>query len=137
MKNGKLVSEAIKIGPLWNRTVFDPEARVVKRRDPTLPIRYRTVCRFEDIQVLRIREYINRDEEEQLLNLHPEVQKAPRDAELWLDLRDGKSVHLTSVDRAGLLLQQAAEIAQQLNVPVQTERRLMAQSEPPSGPRAT
>jgi hypothetical protein len=130
MKNGKPVNEPIKLGPLWNRTLFDPATKQVKRRG-------RTLCRFEEIKGLRIREYINRDEEEQLLNLHPEVQKAPRDAELWIDTKDGRSLCVATLDRAGLLLQHAAEIAQHVNVPVQTERSLIAQSEPIGGPRQT
>jgi len=130
MKNGKAVDAPIKLGPLWNRTLFDPANKQVKRRG-------RTICRFEEIKALRIREYINRDEEEQLLNLHPEVQKAPRDAELWIDTKDGRSLCVATLDRAGLLLQQAAEIAQHVNVPVQTERSLIAPSEPVGRPRQT
>jgi hypothetical protein len=130
MKNGTPSSAPIKLGPLWDRTLFDLERRQVRRR-------FRTVCHFDEIEALRVREYINRDEEEQLLNLHPEVQKAPRDAELWIEMKDGRSLCVASLDRAGLLLQQAAEIGQQINVPVQTERRLIAPSEPTGGPRAT
>jgi hypothetical protein len=65
------------------------------------------------------------------------VQKAPRDAELWIETKDGRSLCVASLDRAGLLLQQVAEIGQQINVPVQTERTLIAPSAPTGGPRAT
>jgi len=105
----------IKFGPLWNRSVFDPDARVIKRG-------VRTVCRFEDIQRLRLREYYNRDEEEQLFNLHPEVQKRPRDAELWVDMKSGEPVCAATLDQAGLLLEYASELARWAGAPITTER---------------
>jgi hypothetical protein len=105
----------IKFGPLWNRSVFDPNARVIKRG-------VRSICRFEDIQRLRLREHFNRDEEEQLLNLHPEVQKRPRDAELWVDMKNSESVCAATLDRAGLLLEYASELARWAGVPITTER---------------
>lgn len=115
----------VKIGPLWNRAVIDPANRVVKQRG-------RKVCSFEEIQGLVLREYIARDEEEQLLNVHPEVQKRPRDAELWLQTKDGGRRFLVSLDRAGLLLQFANEAATLIGVSVQTERSLVAPNQPTS-----
>jgi len=115
----------VKIGPLWNRAVIDPANRVVKQRG-------RKVCSFEEIQGLILREYIARDEEEQLLNVHPEVQKRPRDAELWLQTKDGGRRFLVTLDRAGLLLQFANEAAALIGVSVQTERSLVAPNNPAS-----
>ncbi len=109
------MTSPIKLGPLWDRSVFDPKARRIKRR-------MRTVCRFEDVERLRLREYFNRDEEEQLFNLHPEVQKKPRDAELWVDRKDGTSACVATLDRAGLLLEYASEVAGWIGVPITTER---------------
>jgi hypothetical protein len=109
------MTSPIKLGPLWNRSVFDPNARRIKRG-------LRTVCRFEEVERLRLREYFNPEEEEQLFNLHPEVQKRPRDAELWIDRKDGKSVCAATLDRAGLLLQYASEVAGWIGVPISTER---------------
>jgi hypothetical protein len=122
-----MTNGAIKIGPLWNRTLFDPAARVVKRN-------WRPICRFEEIKALRLREYINRDEEEQLLNAHPEIQKAPREAELWVDTQDGQSRLVATMEQAGLLLELANEAAQQIGVPIHAERRLVAESEPTTKP---
>jgi hypothetical protein len=119
MSDDKLANGAVKIGPLWNRAVFDPAGRVVKRRG-------RTVCTFDQVKGLVMREYIARDEEEQLLNAHPEVQKRPRDAELWIETKDGRRVLVTSLDSAGLLLERATEAAAFFGVPVVTERTLIA-----------
>ena len=126
MGDAKLANGVVKIGPLWNRAVFDPASRVVKRRG-------RKVCSFEDVKGLLLREYIARDEEEQLLNAHPEVQKRPRDAELWIETKNGGRMIVASLDRAGLLLQFATEAAGLLGVPVQTERTLVAPNERPGG----
>lgn len=109
------MTSPIKLGPLWNRSVFDPNRRCIKRG-------MRTVCRFEEVERLRLREYFNREEEEQLFNLHPEVQKKPRDAELWVDRKDGTSTCAATLDRAGLLLQYASEVADWMGVPISTER---------------
>jgi hypothetical protein len=109
------MTSPIKLGPLWNRSVFDPTARRIKRG-------MRTVCRFEEVERLRLREYFNRDEEEQLFNMHPEVQKKPRDAELWVDRKDGSPACVATLDRAGLLLHYASEIASWIGVPISTER---------------
>jgi hypothetical protein len=132
VKDG-MVNGAIKIGPLWNRTLFDPAGRVVKRRG-------RAICRFEEIKALRLREYINRDEEEQLLNAHPEVQKAPREAELWVETQDGQTRCVATLEQAGLLLEFANEAARQIGVPIHAERCLIAISEPtrkPGSPQRT
>ncbi len=123
MSDAKIANGVVKIGPLWNRAVIDPANRVVKQRG-------RKICSFEDVQGLVLREYIARDEEEQLLNIHPEVQKLPRDAELWLQTKDGSRRFLVSLDRAGLLLQLANEAAELIGVSVQTERALVAPNEP-------
>jgi hypothetical protein len=123
MSDAKLANGAIKIGPLWNRAVFDPASRLVTRRG-------RKVCSFEEVKWLLLREYIARDEEEQLLNAHPEVQKRPRDAELWVETKDGVRRCVATLDRAGLLLQLANQAAVLIGVPVQTERTLIAPSEP-------
>ena len=123
MSDAKIANGVVKIGPLWNRAVIDPANRVVKQRG-------RKVCSFEDIEGLVLREYIARDEEEQLLNVHPEVQKLPRDAELWLRTKDGGRRLLASLDRAGLLLQFANEAAALIGVSVQTERALVAPNKP-------
>ena len=109
------MTSPIKFGPLWNRSVFDPDAKVIKRG-------VRTVCRFEDIQRLRLREYFNRDEEEQLLNRNPDVQKRPRDAELWVDTKAGDAVCAATLDQAGLLLHYASELARWAGTPITTER---------------
>jgi hypothetical protein len=123
------MSEVIKLGPFWNRAVFDPDARVVKYRG-------RTVCRFDEIKQLRVREYINRHEEEQLLNANVEVQKMPRDAELWVDTKDGRSARVATMDQAGLLLAAVSELAGKAGVPITTERTLIAASSE-KAPRAT
>ncbi len=119
MADAKLANGAIKIGPLWNRTVFDATSRLVKHRG-------RRICSFDEVKGLVLREYIARDEEEQLLNLHPEVQKLPRDAELWLEIKGGPRRLVATLDRAGLLLKLANDAAGLLGVPVQTERTLIA-----------
>ena len=123
MSDAKIANGVVKIGPLWNRAVIDPANRVVKQRG-------RKICSFEDVQGLVLREYIARDEEEQLHNVHPEVQKLPRDAELWVQTKDGGRRCLASLDRAGLLLQFANEAAALIGVSVQTERLLVAPNEP-------
>jgi len=105
----------VKVGPPWSRAVFDGAARAVK-------FRFRSVGRFEDVKQLRLREYINPFEEEQLLNSHPEVQKAPRSAELWLDLKDGRGIHVGSAVQAGLLLMDASSAAALMGVPIVSER---------------
>jgi len=117
------MSENIRIGPLWNRTVFDARARAVKRRG-------RSLAQFDDIKSLQVREYINRDEEEQLLNAHPEVRKKPRGAELWAEMKSGQNLLVASLDQAGLLLQQASQAARLLSVPISTERALIGQAHP-------
>src|SRR6516225_9174960 len=119
MGDAKLANGVVKIGPLWNRAVFDPASRVVKRRG-------RKVCSFEEVKGLLLREYIARDEEEQLLNAHPEVQKRPRDAELWIEIKDGPRRLVATLDRAGLLLKLANDAAGLLDVPVRAERTLIA-----------
>src|SRR5438309_4600062 len=113
------MSDAIKLGPLWNRTVFDPDARVIKYR-------MRSVARWDDVKRLRVREIITRLEEEQLLNVHPEVQKDRRPAELWVDLKDGSSVRAGEGEQAGLLLSSVAVAARLMRVPLQSERTLIA-----------
>ncbi len=120
----KLVNGAIKIGPLWNRTVFDATSRLVKNRG-------RRICSFDEVKGLVLREYIARDEEEQLFNLHPEVQKRPRDAELWVEIKDGPRRLVATLDRAGVLLKLAHDAAGLLGVPVQAERTLIAPGERP------
>lgn len=124
------MSENIRIGPLWNRTVFDARARAVKRRGLSL-------AQFDEIKSLQVREYINRDEEEQLLNAHPEVQKKPRGAELWAEMKSGQSLLVASLDQAGLLLQQASQAARLLSVPISTERALIGQAPPTQARKST
>jgi len=119
MADAKLANGAIKIGPLWNRTVFDPTHRLVKQRG-------RRICTFDEVKGLVLREYIAPDEEEQLLNLHPEVQKRPRDAELWVEIKEGPRRLVATLDRAGLLLKLANDAAGLLDVPVRAERTLIA-----------
>ena len=87
---------------------------------------------FDEVKGLVLREYIARDEEEQLLNQHPEVQKLPRDAELWVEIKDGPRRLVATLDRAGLLLKIANDAAGLLGVPVQAERTLIAPDEHPS-----
>jgi hypothetical protein len=123
MSEATTLNGAIKIGPLWNRAVFDPTTRAVKRRG-------RKMCSFEEVKGLFLREYITRDEEEQLLNAHPEVQKYPRDAELWIETKDGTRRLVASLDRAGLLLKFANQAAALIGVPVETERTLIAPNKP-------
>src|SRR5262249_48399268 len=124
----------IKFGPLWNRVVLNPSQKLIRRRG-------RTLCKFEEVTGMRLREYINRDEVEQLLNLHPDVQKRHRDAELWVDTRNG-SLCLEVLDQAGLLLEKGAEAAQLMGVPISTERVQLVtasrreESRPASGPAA-
>lgn len=123
------MSDAIKLGPIWNRAVFDPDSRVVKHRG-------RTVCRFDELKQLRVREYINRYEEEQLLNANMEVEKQPRDVELWVDTKDGRSAMVATMDQSGLLLAAISELAGKAGVPIVTERTLIAQGSE-KAPRAT
>ena len=122
MAADKLANGAIQIGPLWNRSVFDPKQRVLKHRG-------RKICRFDEIEGLVLREYIARDEEEQLLNAHPEVQKRPREAELWVETKGGSRHLVATLDRAGLLMDFAHQAAALLGVPVQAERTLIAPAE--------
>ncbi len=110
------MSQAVKIGPLWNRTVVSADARAVKRMG-------RTLCRFEDVKQLRVAEIYSAYEEEQLLNAHPEVEKAERETELYADLRDGGAVLLATMERGGLLLAAASDAAKLIGVPVVSERR--------------
>ena len=122
------ISNEIKFGPLWSRTVFDPVGRVIRYR-------MRTLARFDEVKQLRVFEFITRTEEEQLLNLHPEVQKDRRPAELWVDTKDGRSLRAGEAEQAGLLLSTVADAARQLGVPVQSERSLIATSNGVGGPR--
>jgi hypothetical protein len=115
------MGNAVKLGPLWNRVTFDAAAGVVKHRG-------RTVARFDEIAALKVVEYIATYEQEQLLNLHPEVQKSPRNAELWLELKSGKQVMTTSMEQAGLLLAAVAPLTGSWKVPIKTERRLIDQA---------
>ena len=124
------MSENIRIGPLWNRLVFDVRARAVKRRGLSL-------AKFEDIKSLRVREYINREEEEQLLNAHPDVQKKPRGAELWAEMKSGESLLVAALDQCGLLLAQASQVARLLSVPLSTERALIGQGRPTVRPKSS
>jgi hypothetical protein len=108
------MSQAVKLGPLWNRVTFDSGARVVKLRGKTL-------ARYDDILALRVVELIGDHEEQQLLNVHPDVQKAPRSAELWLDLKDGRKLRTAELEQVGLLLEAVAPTG----LPVTTERKLL------------
>src|SRR4051794_15197348 len=112
------MGNAVKLGPLWNRVTFDPTAGVVKHRG-------RTVARFDEVAALKVVEYIAAYEQEQLLNLHPEVQKAPRGAELWLELKNGKQVMTATMEQAGLLLAAVQPLSGSWKVPIKTERRLV------------
>ena len=118
---------SVKLGPLWDRAVFDADARAVKYR-------FRTLCRFEDVRQLRLREYINPFEEEQLLNLHPEVEKERRDAELWLDLKDQRSMRVAAAEQGGLMLIPASEAARMVGVPLVSERRRIDEGDGGDGP---
>lgn len=110
------MSDVIRIGPRLGGTVVDPGRRTVK-------FRFRSVCTLDEVKQLRLREYFSQYEEEQLLNLNPAVQKSPRDAELYADTKDGRSVMIAQLDQAGLLLERATEIARAAGqVPVVTER---------------
>ncbi len=109
------MSNRIKLGPPWDRVVIDPTHKVIKHR-------MRNVARFDDLKRLRVRELITPFEEEQLLNLHPEVQKDRRPAELWVDRKDGQSLKVAEVEQAGLLLAALAEVASELKVPIEAER---------------
>jgi hypothetical protein len=124
------MSDLIKIGPLWNRTVFDPSGRVIKYR-------MRSVARFDDVKSLRLREFITQVEEEQLLNAHPEVQKDRRSAELWVDTKDGRSVRAGESEQAGLLLSALSEAARLMGVPIISERSLIAATAGVGGPKKT
>jgi hypothetical protein len=104
----------VKVGPLWNRAVFDGEGRKLKYRFRSLG--------FEQILRLRLREYIAPFEEEQLLNAHPEVQKMPRGAELWVDTTDKRSLRVATAEQAGLLLMAASDAAKLVGVPMIAER---------------
>jgi hypothetical protein len=109
---------SVKFGPLFDRAVFDGDSRIIKHR-------LRTVARFDDVKQLRLREYINPLEEEQLLNMHPEVQKQPRGAELWVDFNGGRSARVATADQAGLLLMAAGDAAALVGVPLISERLLI------------
>ena len=65
-----------------------------------------------------MREYIDLFEEEQQLDIHPEVQKAPRAAELWVDTKDGHEVRVGKAEQAGLLLASVGQAAQLIGVPL-------------------
>lgn len=112
------MSDPIKFGPMWNRAVIDPNARAVKFRG-------RTICRFEDVAGLRLVELITSFEEEQLLNKHPDVEKQPREAELWVDAKSGAQHRIASAESTGLLLEDAVRAATELNVPLKTQRALI------------
>jgi hypothetical protein len=111
---------SVKFGPLFDRAVFDGDARSIKHR-------LRTIGRFEDVKQLRLREYINPIEEEQLLNKHPEVQKQPRGAELWVDFKEGRPARVATAEQAGLLLMAAGDAAALVGVPLVSERLLIDQ----------
>jgi hypothetical protein len=118
------VSDVIKFGPRLGGTVVDAKARSVKYR-------FRPVVKLDDVKQLRLREYFSSHEEEQLLNLNPAVQKSRRDAELYAETRDGRTVLIGTLDQAGLLLDRAMEIAQVAGkVPVVTERVHLEQVRP-------
>ncbi|MGQ0503830.1 MAG: hypothetical protein ACT4TC_00770 [Myxococcaceae bacterium] len=110
------MSDTVKLGPLWNRTTVSPSARVIKRMG-------RTLCRFEELKQLRLTEYIAPFEEEQLLNAHPEVEKAARAAELWADLKDGRALLVFTLDQGGLLLSLASQVSTATGAPLVTERK--------------
>ncbi|HEY8206730.1 MAG TPA: hypothetical protein VIG99_04565 [Myxococcaceae bacterium] len=110
------MSNVIKFGPRLGGTVVDAGSRAVK-------FRFRTVCRLDEVKQLRLREYFSQLEEEQFLNRNPAVQKSQRDAELYAETKDGRSVLIGVLDQAGLLLDHAVEIARVAGqVPVVTER---------------
>jgi hypothetical protein len=111
----------VKLGPLFDRAVFDGDSRTIKHR-------LRTVGRFEDVKQLRLREYISPLEEEQLLNAHPDVEKARRDAELWVDFKDGDPSRVATAVQAGLLLMSAGDAAALVGVPLVSERLLIDDS---------
>jgi hypothetical protein len=113
---------SVKFGPLFDRAVFDGDARTIKHR-------LRTVGRFEDVKQLRLREYINPIEEEQLLNAHPDVEKERRDAELWVDFKDKEPARVASAEHTGLLLMPAGEAAALVGVPLVSERLLIDQGD--------
>jgi hypothetical protein len=110
------MSQAVKLGPLWNRTVFSPDARAVKRMG-------RTLCRFDEVRQLRLTEFFAAYEEEQLLNVHPDVEKSQREAELWADLKDGRAALLGTLESGGLLLASASAAAKLIGVPLVSERK--------------
>jgi len=117
------VSDVIRIGPRLGGTVVDARSKVVR-------FRLRAVCRLDEVKQLRLREYFSPLEEQQLLNLNPAVQKAPRDAELYADKKDGRAVLIATLDQAGLLLEKAMEIAAAAGqVAVLTERVHLAPGE--------
>jgi hypothetical protein len=122
------MSEVIQFGPLWSRTVFDGNRRVI-RYPGKMPLASRKVP-FDQVQQIRVREYITRVEEEQLVNANPEVQKDRRGAELWIDLKDGQSLCAGEHEQAGLLLTSVAEVANKAGIPVVAERTLLTD---PSG----
>jgi hypothetical protein len=110
------VSDVIRIGPRFGGTVVDTLSRAVKYR-------FRPVCRLDEVKQLHLREYFSQLEEEQYLDRNPAVQKSPRDAELYAETRDGRTVLIATLDQAGLLLDRAMEIALAAGrVPVLTER---------------
>jgi len=110
------VSDVIKFGPRLGGTVVNLSKRSVKYR-------FRAACSLDEVKQLRVREYFSAIEEEQLLNRNPAVQKSPRDAELYAETKDGRTVLIGTLDQAGLLLDLAMEIALAAGrVPVQTER---------------
>ena len=73
MADTKLANGAIKIGPLWNRTVFDPTHRLVKQRG-------RRICTFDEVKGLVLREYIAPDEEEQSTKANGRTSRTTREA---------------------------------------------------------
>jgi hypothetical protein len=109
------MADVIKIGNPLERVVFDGGKRAVRYK-------FLKSIPYDQVKQIRLCEVITAYEQEQLLNLHPEVEKEIRDAELWLDLKNGQKEHLGTYEQAGLLLSQVAEAARQMNVQIISER---------------
>jgi hypothetical protein len=101
------------MGPFFGRIVFNLKKRKVKRRG-------RTLARFEDVARFRLVEYLTPYEE--LMGINPEVQKRPRPAELWLDLKDGTSHLLLESEQAGLLLAEVGPVTGEAGLPLESVR---------------
>lgn len=102
-------------GPPWRRLVIDARRGLIRAG-------FRRKVKLDDVRSLQVLEHVNAFEVDQLLNLHPDVQKQPRAAELWAELKSGERVLLGEAPQAGLLIHALAPLAAARQLPLVTER---------------